>query len=86
MSLTLYEGVVDHGQIRLKADLHLPDQATVYIMVADEDDVAEAQVYDIRLPRPGPDGLLPSMHIYSPRLIPAGRGVDFTLEVGEGTD
>ena len=33
MSIVTIEGVVEHGQIRLKSDVHLPDNTKVYVVV-----------------------------------------------------
>ena len=33
MGIVTYEGIVDHGQIRLKTPVHLPDKTKVYIVV-----------------------------------------------------
>jgi hypothetical protein len=33
MEVMTLEGVVDKGQIRLKADVHLPDHTLVYVIV-----------------------------------------------------
>ena len=33
MSVVTIEGVVEHGQIRLKSDLRLPDNTKVYVVV-----------------------------------------------------
>jgi hypothetical protein len=33
MSIATYEGVVQHGQIRLKTNIRLPEQAKVYVLV-----------------------------------------------------
>ena len=33
MSIVTIEGVVEHGQIRLKSDIQLPDNTMVYVVV-----------------------------------------------------
>jgi len=33
VSIVTLEGIVEHGQIRLKSDVHLPDNTKVYIVV-----------------------------------------------------
>jgi NhaP-type Na+/H+ and K+/H+ antiporter len=33
MNVVTFEGVVDHGQIRLNTDAHLPEGARVYVIV-----------------------------------------------------
>jgi hypothetical protein len=35
MGIVTYEGIVDHGQIRLKTNVHLPEKTKVYIIVPD---------------------------------------------------
>lgn len=35
MTVTTYEGVVEKGKIRLKAGVKLPENAKVYVIVAD---------------------------------------------------
>jgi hypothetical protein len=35
MGIVTYEGVVEHGQIRLKAGVRLPEKAKVYVVVPD---------------------------------------------------
>jgi hypothetical protein len=35
VSIVTIEGVVEHGQIRLKNDVHLPDNTQVYVIVPD---------------------------------------------------
>jgi hypothetical protein len=35
MGIVTYEGIVDHGQIRLKTDVRLPEKTKVYIVVPD---------------------------------------------------
>ena len=35
MAIVTYEGVVEHGQIRLKAGVRLPEKAKVYVIVPD---------------------------------------------------
>jgi hypothetical protein len=33
MSIVTFEGIVEHGQIRLTSDVHLPDNTRVYVVV-----------------------------------------------------
>jgi len=35
MGIVTYEGIVDHGQIRLKTNVRLPEKTKVYIIVPD---------------------------------------------------
>ena len=35
MSVASFQGVVENGQVRLASDVHLPESATVYVVVPD---------------------------------------------------
>jgi hypothetical protein len=35
MAVTTYEGIVEKGKVRLKAGVHLPENAKVYVVVPD---------------------------------------------------
>lgn len=35
MPVTTFQGVVENGQVRLASDVRLPENATVYVVVAD---------------------------------------------------
>jgi len=35
MSVATFRGVVENGQVRLSSDIHLPERATVYVVVPD---------------------------------------------------
>ena len=35
MSVATFRGVVENGQVRLARDVHLPESATVYVVVPD---------------------------------------------------
>ncbi|MCW3096983.1 MAG: hypothetical protein JWL77_2601 [Chthonomonadaceae bacterium] len=35
MSVATFQGVVENGQVRLPSDVHLPENATVYVVVPD---------------------------------------------------
>ena len=48
MSVTTFEGVVEHGQIRLQTNARLPEGAKVYVIVPD---VAIEQAARILSPR-----------------------------------
>jgi hypothetical protein len=48
MKITSFEGIVENGQIRLPADLHLPEKARVYVIVPD---VEIRQVAAVHSPR-----------------------------------
>jgi hypothetical protein len=51
MSVLTIEGVVENGQIRVKADIPLPEKARVYIIIPDAPALREAHVYSPRLVR-----------------------------------
>ncbi len=52
MSVITYEGVVTHGQIQLKANLRLPDNTKVYVVVPEAQVEALAHVFSPRLAHP----------------------------------
>ena len=52
MSIITLEGIVDHGQIRLKSNVHLPDNTKVYIIVPDYLPTEHAHIYSPRLANP----------------------------------
>lgn len=52
MSVITYEGVVTHGQIRLKANLRLPENTKVYVVVPETQVEASAHVFSPRLVHP----------------------------------
>ena len=52
MSVVTYEGVVEHGQIRLKTDVHLPEQTKVYVVVPDVENCPVAHIFSPRLANP----------------------------------
>lgn len=52
MNVTTFEGVVEHGQIRLKGKVHLPENTKVFVIVPDIGVEQGARVYSPRLARP----------------------------------
>ena len=52
MSVATFEGIVEQGQIRLKADVRLPDKTKVYIVVPDFQVEQMAHIYSPRLAYP----------------------------------
>jgi hypothetical protein len=52
MKVTTFEGVVEHGQIRLPAGVRLPDKAKVYIVVPDLEIQPVAYIGSPRLAHP----------------------------------
>jgi hypothetical protein len=52
MSVVTYEGVVEDGQIRLKADVRLPNRTKVYVLVPEDQAAPVARVISPRLAHP----------------------------------
>ncbi len=52
MSIATFEGVVEHGQIRLTGDVHLPDNTKVYVIIPGMQVEQIAYVVSPRLARP----------------------------------
>ncbi|MCI0535392.1 MAG: hypothetical protein L0Z50_09190 [Verrucomicrobiales bacterium] len=52
MSVTTFEGVVENGQIRLPADICLPEKAKVYVIIPNGPVPAPAFLASPRLVRP----------------------------------
>ena len=52
MSIVTIEGVVEHGQIRLKSDVKLPDNTKVYVVVPGMQVQQVASVVSPRLAHP----------------------------------
>jgi hypothetical protein len=52
MAVTTFEGIVENGQIRLAANVRLPDQTKVYVVVPALDDKMVARIVSPRLVHP----------------------------------
>jgi hypothetical protein len=52
VSVRTFEGVVEKGQIKLKASVTLPERTKVYIVVPDAGIEQAAHIYSPRLARP----------------------------------
>lgn len=52
MGIVAYEGVVKHGQIRLKAGVRLPERAQVYVIVPDAQIKQSARIFSPHLVHP----------------------------------
>jgi len=52
MSVVTVEGVVTHGQIKLKANIRLPDNTKVYVVVPEAQIEALAHIFSPRLAHP----------------------------------
>ena len=49
MKVATFEGIVENGQIRLDADVRLPDKTRVYVVVPDFESKTVAHVFTPRL-------------------------------------
>jgi hypothetical protein len=73
MKVITYEGVVENGHVQLPADVILPENAIVYVVVPG--------TYDADTPRVS--------HVYSPRLVHPEQAKDFVkvvVNIEESTD
>jgi hypothetical protein len=52
MGVTTIEGVVENGQIRLSATVHLPERTKVYVLIPDVEVQAAAYIGSPRLVHP----------------------------------
>jgi hypothetical protein len=52
VSVVTFEGVVDHGQIRLKTNIRLPEETKVYVVVPDIQIEQVARIFSPRLAHP----------------------------------
>ena len=52
MKVTTFEGIIENGQIRLPADVHLPEKTKVYVVVPDMEARRRAYIASPRLARP----------------------------------
>jgi hypothetical protein len=52
MSVTTIEGVVEHGQIRLKDNVSLPENTKVYVTIAEPNQAPVARISTPRLAHP----------------------------------
>jgi hypothetical protein len=52
MSVKAFEAIVEKGQIKLPANIQLPDKTKVYVVVAEEDVVKVPYIGSPRLARP----------------------------------
>lgn len=47
MSVTTYQGTVENGQVRLAGDVRLPENATVYVVVPDDEPNEGGKKFDL---------------------------------------
>ena len=52
MGIITFEGVVEHGQIRLNAGVRLPEKAKVYVVIPDVQVERSARIISPRLAHP----------------------------------
>lgn len=52
MSVITLEGEIDHGQVRLKGNVRLPDRTKVYVIVPNVEVEAAARLYTPHLAQP----------------------------------
>ena len=68
MGVVTLEGIVEHGQIRLKNDVRLPEKTQVYVVIPNIQPNIQAER---------------RAHIYSPRLTHPEQAVDFEMQIIE---
>ena len=47
MSVTTYQATVENGQVRLASNIHLPENARVYVVVPDVEPNASGNKFDL---------------------------------------
>jgi hypothetical protein len=52
MKNTTYEGIVENGQIKLPATVHLPEHTKVLVVVSDGEAIPASRIYSPRLAHP----------------------------------
>ena len=52
MKVTTFEGIIENGQIRLPANVHLPEKTRVYVVVPEVETSSMAYVGSPRLAHP----------------------------------
>jgi hypothetical protein len=52
MTYSTLEGLVENGQIRISGNVVLPENAKVYVLIADPNDQSTARVFSPRLAHP----------------------------------
>ena len=52
MTYSTFEGLVEHGQIRIPGNVTLPENAKVYVLVPDVEEHPSTRIYSPRLARP----------------------------------
>ena len=67
MAVLTYEGVVEKGKIRLKAGVKLPENAKVYVVVADTQTAKKKK----------------TVRVLTPRLVKRKQAADFKMQVSK---
>ena len=52
MKISTFEGIVENGQIRLRDNVTLPENAKVYVVIPDLETMPKAHIHSPRLARP----------------------------------
>jgi hypothetical protein len=52
MGIATFEGVVEQGRIRLKADVHLPEKTKVYVIIPEMQIERSVRIFSPRLAHP----------------------------------
>ncbi len=52
MKIVTLEGIVERGQIKLKDDVHLPENTQVYVIVPQAEAITGNRIYSPRLAHP----------------------------------
>ena len=52
MAVSTLVGIVENGQIRIRNDVALPENAKVFVVIPDFEDIPQAHVYSPRLVHP----------------------------------
>ena len=47
MSITIYQGTVENGQVKLAGNIRLPENAKVYVIVPDVESNASGKKFDL---------------------------------------
>jgi len=48
MPITTFSGTVEDGQVKLAADVHLPEKTKVFVVVPDFDEEANGKKFDLK--------------------------------------
>src|SRR6266511_4140117 len=48
MPVTTFPGTIEHGQVKLAANVHLPEKTKVYVVVPDFEEQANGKKFDLK--------------------------------------